>query len=485
MIQRSQTFAKILNMLSDVLLIFLAYPAAVALRFDVLGGVVSVPLTSGRMLAAAFAYSVAVVFLYACAGVYTGVRFRRRGRLYAIVAVNTAAALAAAALLFAARLVDFSRWTLVFLWLLSSLFVLGKHRLVGFVIGRVMAAGRSVRHVAIVGNGRLAEQFVRDVQAAPELGVVVDGYISGVERDGLGERLGSYEELQSILLDHPLDCLVVALEAHETRFMRYVLMAAEREGIRVELIPFYNDYIPTHPTVEVVGRTKMMNLNATPLDSPGWAFVKRTMDVVGAVCILVLTSPVMVIAAVGVKLTSPGPVLFTQERVGRNRRPFKMLKFRSMRADADHTGWTTGADPRKTRFGSVIRKLSIDELPQLFNVLAGHMSLIGPRPELPRYVRQFRDEVPRYLVRQQVRPGMTGWAQIHGLRGDTSIEARVEYDIWYIENWSVGLDLRILLRTVCGGFLNNETIIPAPASAPRTADGEAAQAADGAASGKR
>lgn len=473
MIQKNQTFAKSLNMVSDVLLIFLAYLAAVALRFDVLSGVVSVPLKSGRMLAAAFAYGVAVVFLYAVAGVYAQVQFRRRGRLYAIVAVNTAAALAAAALFFAARFVDFSRWALVFLWLLSNLFVIAKHWLVGFVIGRVTAAGRNARHVAVIGNGRLAEQFVRDIQAAPELGVVVDGYISGAERDGLGERLGSYEQLETILLVHPLDCLVVALEAHETRFMRYVLMAAEREGIRVELIPFYSEYIPPHPSVEVVGKTKMMNLNATPLDDPGRAFVKRAMDIVGALLILVVTSPLMLIAAVGVKLTSPGPILLKQERVGRNKKPFKMLKFRSMRADADHTGWTTGADPRKTRFGSVIRKLSIDELPQLFNVLAGHMSLVGPRPELPRYVRRFRDEVPRYLVRQQVRPGMTGWAQIHGLRGDTSIEARVEYDIWYIENWSVGLDLRILLRTVCGGFLNNETLAPPAAAKAQRADGDA------------
>ncbi|MBR2716913.1 MAG: sugar transferase, partial [Oscillospiraceae bacterium] len=145
-----------------------------------------------------------------------------------------------------------------------------------------------------------------------------------------------------------------------------------------------------------------------------------------------------------------------------------MLKFRSMRVDVDHTGWSTDADVRKTRFGSIIRKLSIDELPQLFNVLAGQMSLVGPRPEIPRYVRQFRDEVPLYLVRQQVRPGMTGWAQIHGLRGDTSIEARVEYDIWYIENWSLRLDLEILLKTVFGGFVNKERL-SAPAEEDRTA----------------
>ena len=200
-------------------------------------------------------------------------------------------------------------------------------------------------------------------------------------------------------------------------------------------------------------------MRVTPLDDLGWAMVKRAMDIVISLCLIVLFSPVMLAVAVGVKLSSPGPVLFSQERIGRNKKPFKMLKFRSMRVTGtEDTGWSTNSDPRKTRFGSFIRKFSLDELPQFFNVLRGDMSIVGPRPEVPYHVRHFKEEVPLYLLRQQVRPGITGWAQVNGLRGDTSIEERVQYDLWYIENWSIGLDLKIMLKTALGGMVNKEIV---------------------------
>ena len=173
--------------------------------------------------------------------------------------------------------------------------------------------------------------------------------------------------------------------------------------------------------------------------------------------LIILTSPVMLAVAIGVKLSSPGPVLFRQERIGLNKKPFMMYKFRSMRVNTEeNTAWSTNADPRKTRFGSLIRKFSLDELPQFFNVLKGDMSLVGPRPEIPFHVEHFKEEIPRYLVRQQVRPGCTGWAQVNGLRGDTDIAERIRYDIWYIENWTVALDLKIIFRTVFGGKMIND-----------------------------
>ena len=181
------------------------------------------------------------------------------------------------------------------------------------------------------------------------------------------------------------------------------------------------------------------------------------MDVVGSLVLIVLTSPIMLGVAIGVKLSSPGPIIFKQERVGLNKRPFMMYKFRSMRVNAaEDSAWSTNSDPRKTRFGSIIRKFSLDELPQVFNVLKGDMSLVGPRPEIPFHVEHFKEEIPRYLVRQQVRPGLTGWAQINGLRGDTDIAERIRYDIWYIENWTVALDIKILFRTVFGGKMVND-----------------------------
>lgn len=460
-IQKDRSFVVFLHMLSDGLLTLLAYFAAIRLRFSVLDGEVSIPLDRGRVLYLVLLYCAVVVFAYYCFNLYKRRRaIHRMNGVITIASVSFVCMLALVAGLFLLRIYDFSRWTLFFFWEFSVMFVVAKHELVTQLFRVYSRKNHNALHVAIVGNGHLARQFMRDQATDPYLSITVDGYISAVERPGLGERLGSYEELEQILASHPLDCLVVALEMHEIGYMRDVLVAAEKEGTRVELIPFYNDYFPSHPTIEVVGNTKMINLRSTPLDSIGWAMVKRLMDIVGSLFFIVLTSPVMLLTAVGVKLSSPGPVLFRQERVGKNKKPFMMLKFRSMRTDVDHSGWSTDADARKTRFGSIIRKLSIDELPQLFNVLIGQMSLVGPRPELPRYVHKFQEEVPLYLVRQQVRPGMTGWAQVHGLRGNTSIETRVEYDIWYIENWGLGLDIRILLKTVFGGFINREKLAP-------------------------
>ena len=185
--------------------------------------------------------------------------------------------------------------------------------------------------------------------------------------------------------------------------------------------------------------------------------VKRVFDIFGSIICIILFSPVMLLTAVLIKLTSKGPLIFTQERVGLHNKPFKMYKFRSMEVQSkqeEHKGWTVKNDPRVTGIGKFIRKTSIDELPQLFNVLKGEMSLVGPRPERPQYVEKFREEIPRYMVKHQVRPGMTGWAQVNGYRGNTSIKKRIDHDLYYIENWTFGLDIKILIMTVYKGFVN-------------------------------
>ena len=185
--------------------------------------------------------------------------------------------------------------------------------------------------------------------------------------------------------------------------------------------------------------------------------VKRTMDILGALAAILLFSPIMLFAVLMMKLTMPGPLIFKQERVGRHNRPFHMYKFRSMeiqKETEEKKGWTVKNDPRITGFGKFMRRTSIDELPQLFNVLRGEMSLVGPRPERPQFVEKFREEIPRYMVKHQVCPGMTGWAQINGYRGDTSIKRRIECDLYYIENWTVGFDIKILVLTLFKGFVN-------------------------------
>ena len=186
-------------------------------------------------------------------------------------------------------------------------------------------------------------------------------------------------------------------------------------------------------------------------------FGKRLIDTVLSLIALIILSPLLLITALAVKISSPGPVLFKQERVGRNKQTFYMYKFRSMEVqppEEEKKAWTVKNDPRVTNFGRFMRKTSIDELPQLFNVLKGDMSLVGPRPERPQYVEKFREEIPRYMIKHQVRPGMTGWAQVNGYRGDTSIRKRIEHDLYYIENWTLGLDIKILFLTVFKGFIN-------------------------------
>jgi len=238
-----------------------------------------------------------------------------------------------------------------------------------------------------------------------------------------------------------------------------VIQLCEKSGTKVSVIPFYNDVIPTRAIVDNIGAIKLIQLRTTPLDEPFNAALKRGFDILVSLLGLIVLSPLMLIIAVAIKLSSPGPVLFKQERVGLNKKHFTMLKFRSMKVnDAQDTAWSKDEDSRRTAVGSILRKFSLDELPQLFNVLGGDMSLIGPRPEIPFFVEQFRETVPLYMVKNQVRPGITGWAQVNGYRGDTSIPKRIEHDIWYIENWSFGLDMKIILMTVFGGMINREVV---------------------------
>ncbi len=458
MIQKNRTIMDILSPILDGLLTFLSYLLAISIRFDIMDGFVSIPMNSLRFQAVAVLYSVLVVLLYAACHLYQTNR-QKVGRKWGLVClVNILCVLAMMSLLFTLKLMDVSRITLLIFLGISTLAVCLRILLTEHVHRMDRAKGKHLCHVILVGNGPNASLFMQDVAARPELGVVVEGYVSAVPKEGLGKNLGSYEELDSILEKGDYDEIVVALEPHEVRFMRDVLSVAEKEGVRVEMIPFFNEYYPTHPTIESIGNTRLVDLRATPLDSVGLAALKRIGDFLISLILLIVLSPLMLAIALGVKLSSPGPVLFKQERIGKNKKPFVMLKFRSMRTDINHEGWSTDRDPRKTKFGSLIRKYSLDELPQLWNVLMGSMSLVGPRPEIPVYVRRFKEEVPLYLVRQQVRPGMTGWAQVNGLRGDTSIEDRVIYDIWYIQNWSLGLDLKILLMTLFGGMKNTEKL---------------------------
>ncbi len=458
MLQRNQAGLKLINILSDLLIILLSCFFAWRIRFDVLDGINNVNISDLTLVLLTILFSLVNTVLLWEFNIYSPQRLRKAGaNTLRIFLANGICALLLMTLLFLFKIMDMPRLLIGISWLVSSALVSVKHMLLHLLLHRMRKKGYNLRHYVLVGNGHLAHQYVENVRNNPFTGICVDGYFSAVEKPELGKCLGRYEDMESVLANTRYDGLVIALESHEVRFMVDVLRVADKEGIPVELIPFFNDYYPSFPTFEKIGSSRLIDLRATPLNRAENAVLKRGFDVVFSFLVLALLSPLMLAVAIGVKISSPGPVIFRQERIGRDRKPFIMYKFRSMRmTGTENTAWSRAEDPRRTKFGSFIRKFSLDELPQFWNVLKGDMSVIGPRPEIPFHVNHFKKEIPRYLVRQQVRPGITGWAQVNGLRGDTSIEDRVRYDIEYIENWTIGFDIRIIFRTLFGAMMNNE-----------------------------
>lgn len=450
---------KILDGISDALLVFLSFLAAFYIRFHLMEGVQTRQQINAmdRQILFTAVYSLLLMCVYYFSGRYHYDRHMRAAKeLVLILLTNTVGIFFYIAVLYFADFPDFSRVALGLFYVISTALVIGKRQIIRWGLRFYRKKGYNKRHVVVVGSGRLALNYVETTQQEPDFGFCVDGYVASREQSEMGTYLGSYEELPRVLEELSPSEIIIGLDAQEYQMMGVILPACEHSGIRTSIIPFFNDYLPNHPQVVTFGKNKLINIRAIPLDNPFSAVLKRSFDIVVSAVALVMVSPILLTAAIGVKLDSPGPVFFCQKRVGKNKKPFTMYKLRSMPTDVNHSGWSTNTDARRTKFGRFIRKLSIDELPQLWNVLIGDMSLVGPRPEIPNYVRKFSEEIPLYLVRQQVRPGMTGLAQINGLRGDTSIEERIKYDIAYIEDWTWMLDLKILVKTAFGGFINQE-----------------------------
>lgn len=459
MIRENQRLLNHLNMGLDGLLVFVALPVSFWLRFSLFPGYPTVPLL--RYVQAAAFLAPGYVLIYAFLGLYESVRKKRLyqdlGRIFWANALGFVLFQMA---LFLLRDIHFSRGALAIFFVLVNGLTGGKRIFVRKVLYRFRRRGYNQKYVVLVGAGPLARRYLAELASAPELGLIVKGYVSeGQEKGFAGKRLGNIAQLEAVLERVKPDEVVAALEMEDYAHMPQLIQACEKSGIRLSLIPFFADYMPARPQIDFINSLPLMNLRRIPLDNLGNAFLKRSMDIAGALALIVLTSPIMLFAAAGVKLSSPGPVIFRQKRVGLDKREFYMYKFRSMRINnSSDTAWSTDTDSRKTRFGAFIRKFSIDELPQFFNVLKGDMSLVGPRPEVPYYVEQFKEEIPLYMVKHQVRPGITGWAQVNGLRGDTSIEDRVRHDIFYIENWTLFFDIKILFMTLFKGIKNQEKL---------------------------
>ena len=413
MIKENQRLLNQLNVLSDGALVLLSILPAYWIRFCLFDGTPSFPLRSylwlGAIAMVLFLATYAIAGLYAS---YRAVRFHREAQTLFLATILDMLILITA--LFVFRLNEMSRWLLVFYCGIVYCVLVCKRAALRLTLRHYRRLGYNQKHVLVVGDGEMAAAYVRRVREDRDLGFLVDGYVASRTRLPNVRRLGGYDQLEEILTERNPDEVIVAMAPEEYALTGKVINICEKTGNKISLVPFYAKYMPSNPQVDNINGLPMINLRRIPLDNMANAFIKRAMDVVGALVLIVLTSPLMLIAAVGVKLSSPGPVLFKQERVGRNKKPFYMYKFRSMRVNAsEKTGWSRNEDPRKTPFGSFIRKFSIDELPQFFNVLKGDMSLVGPRPEVPFYVEQFKEEIPRYMVKHQVRPGITGWAQVN------------------------------------------------------------------------
>ena len=349
---------------------------------------------------------------------------------------------------------SYSRWVILLFWGLDVVSVYSLRLGIRDLVRGLRRHGRFVRRALVVGAGPLGQEVVRRLRGHPEFGFQVVGYLD--DRIPMGERvegkevLGGYEAVTQVLAEHRVDQLFVALRMEAYHEMLKILNAIEGELVDVRIVPDLLQFVTLRSVVEELEGLPVISLAQSPIT--GWSrLAKRGMDVVLAAAGLVVFAPLMGLIALAIRLTSPGPVFYGQERMGLDGRSFQMYKFRSMRVDAEAaTGpvWAAEGDGRRTGVGRLLRRGSLDELPQLWNVLKGVMSLVGPRPERPFFVHQFKTLIPQYMLRHKVKSGMTGWAQVNGLRGNTSLEKRIEYDLYYIQNWSVALDVKILLLTI-------------------------------------
>ena len=313
----------------------------------------------------------------------------------------------------------------------------------------------------LVGYSRAAEEYINRIMANPQWGYHICGILddkvpAGTRYKGV-KVLGRIDNLEIILPENKLDEIAITLALENYNRLEELVTMCEKSGVHTKFIPDYNSLIPTRPYTEDLMGLPVINIRYVPLTNTLNLMAKRAVDIIGSFVGIIISSPIMLIAAVLIKCSSPGPVIFKQERVGLHNKSFQMYKFRTMREQEpseEEKAWTVKGDPRVTKVGRFLRRTSLDELPQLFNILTGNMSLVGPRPERPLFVEKFKEEIPRYMVKHQVRPGLTGWAQVNGYRGDTSIRKRVEYDIYYIENWSMSLDIKIMFLTIFKGFIN-------------------------------
>lgn len=402
------------------------------------------------------------LLLYQAFTLYTPMRMQ--GRRLVLANIIKANSLGLLILMFTFYMIDegdYSRSTYIMFYVINIILQWCVRMLIFTLLRDMREKGLNQKQMICVGYSRAAEEYIDRVLANPQWGYVIRGILddnvaAGTEYKGI-KVLGRIANLNIILPENRLDEIAITLGLSEYYRLEEIVALCEKSGVHTKFIPDYNKIIPTKPYTEDILGLPVINIRYVPLNNTFNALVKRAMDIVGSIVGIIVTSPLMLLMCLIIRLTSPGPLIYKQERVGLHNQTFWMYKFRSMEVQPEaeeKKAWTVKNDPRVTPIGKFMRHTSIDELPQLFNILKGNMSLVGPRPERPFFVEKFREEIPRYMVKHQVRPGLTGWAQVNGYRGDTSIRKRIECDLYYIENWSIGLDIKIIFLTFFKGFIN-------------------------------
>jgi len=481
MIRENQKYITYLQIILDTVSVVLAFLLSFYLRFYS-------PFFETQIIAISFSQSFTVIITIVPVLIASYHLMRLYGsqktpsifsEMTSIIKSNTLILLVLIVALYIFKIVDFSRFLLALFYVINIVITFIERLGVRAMIRNYREKGYYLKNCLLIGFNEMSMDFISGMDESLEFGYQIKGFLDDyVNLDDLSPVLkslklrhdkrfnanyirqnykGKISDLDRLLNKKDIDIVIIGLSDIEYDKLAKILSITEKQGVKAKIIPYYYKLVPAKPYMDDIGGIPVIDTRHVPLDNVIRALSKRLFDIIISVIGIVLTSPIMVFSILMIKLTSPGPVIYKQSRVGLNRKSFMMYKFRSMKLQTENeekTGWTTKDDPRKTRWGAFMRKTSIDELPQLFNVLKGDMSVIGPRPERPQFVEQFKETIPKYMIKHQVRPGITGWAQVNGWRGDTSIEKRIEYDLYYIENWTFGFDLKIILLTFFKGFIN-------------------------------
>jgi Undecaprenyl-phosphate glucose phosphotransferase len=464
MLKEHQRFFNIIFRLFDVFIIGLAWLISYPVRFIYVTE--WIPVRKGfplydNYLYLTFAIIILWVVSFQLAGVYQA---RRTQSLWPeiknLAKASTIAFGIFASLTFLSSDVTFSRGVMLVFFAIVNTMLLAERITLRLILRELRKRGYNQRYALIVGDNDVAQAFLERMRFHPEIGMQVAGVVrvdgeTGDSKTGL-PILGQSADLTEVLQKYKIDQVFLALKSAERPFFDQLLASLVEQNVRVSVIPDIYQFVTIGCDVEEFEGMPLINLNQSPII--GWNNVaKRISDLVYATLALILFSPLMLLLTALIKILTPGPVLYRQERMGLDGTVFPMFKFRTMRIDAEaQTGavWAKQNDNRVTWLGRILRKTSLDELPQLFNVLRGDMSCVGPRPERPQLVDKFRHEIPKYMLRHKVKSGMTGWAQINGWRGDTSLEKRIEYDLYYITHWSLLFDMKIMFLTIFKGFVS-------------------------------